>query len=211
MTPNQAAVRMLCGRAKVDSHRMRRGFLMSQEYVGLTTTVGYLAKAPLLIASLSQANLDDLCELAMKTVRENGCRMIAIDYVQRVDGPGENRTEQLTNISSRLKALAMQLRIPVLCASQLNRAPVARTSPQFGIYRPRLEDLRGSGSLEDDADVVILLHREDVQRQDDPDFQPDNIAEFIVAKQRNGPTGTSKAIFDPKSLRFENLVSATFP
>jgi replicative DNA helicase len=127
--------------------------------------------------------------------------------MQLMDNPGpENRQQQITEISRAVKSVARELSIPVICLSQLNRATEGRDG-----HRPRMSDLRESGSIEQDADVVMLLHREDYYRMSDPDFQPDNIAEVIVAKQRNGPTGTLKLTFLNRTTRFENLSAAGDP
>ena len=130
-----------------------------------------------------------------------------IDYMQLMDNPGpESRQQQISEISRGVKAVARELNVPVICLSQLNRSVEGRDG-----HRPRMSDLRESGSIEQDADVVILLHREDYYRMSEPDFQPDNIAEVIIAKQRNGPTGTVKLTFDSKTTRFSNLSTANNP
>jgi len=124
-----------------------------------------------------------------------------------MDNPGpESRQQQISEISRGVKSVARELNIPVICLSQLNRATEGRDG-----HRPRMSDLRESGSIEQDADVVMLLHREDYYRMSEPDFVPDNIAELIVAKQRNGPTGTVKLAFDNKSTRFRNLAANVDP
>jgi replicative DNA helicase len=130
-----------------------------------------------------------------------------IDYMQLMDNPGpESRQQQISEISRAVKSVARELDIPVICLSQLNRMTEGREG-----HRPRMSDLRESGSIEQDADVVMLLHREDYYRMSDPDFQPDNIAEVIIAKQRNGPTGTIKLTFLNRTTRFENLSTAGDP
>src|ERR1700683_2317544 len=127
--------------------------------------------------------------------------------MQLMDNPGpESRQQQITEISRAVRGVARELNIPVICLSQLNRATEGRDG-----HRPRMSDLRESGSIEQDADVVMLLHREDYYRMSEPDFQPDNIAEVIVAKQRNGPTGTVKLTFLNKTTRFANLSAAGEP
>jgi replicative DNA helicase len=127
--------------------------------------------------------------------------------MQLMYNPGsESRQQEISEISRVVKSVARELEIPVICLSQLNRATEGRDG-----HRPRMSDLRESGSIEQDADVVMLLHREDYYRMSEPDFQPDNIAEVIVAKQRNGPTGTIKLTFSNKTTRFENLSTAVDP
>ena len=138
---------------------------------------------------------------------QHDVKCIMIDYMQLMDNPGpESRQQQITEISRAVKSVARELNIPVICLSQLNRASEGRDG-----HRPRMSDLRESGSIEQDADVVMILHREDYYKMSEPDFQPDNIAEIIVAKQRNGPTGTIKLTFLNKTVRFENLSASIDP
>jgi replicative DNA helicase len=123
-----------------------------------------------------------------------------LDYIQLINNPGpENRQQQITEISRAIKAVARELDVPVIAVSQLNRASEGRDG-----HKPRMSDLRESGSIEQDADVVILLHREDYYRLGETNEPPDNVAELIIAKQRNGPTGTVKLTFLSKTTRFEN-------
>ena len=124
--------------------------------------------------------------------------------MQRMAHPSaESRQQQISEISRGIKAVARELNIPVVALSQLNRQTEGREG-----HRPRMSDLRESGSIEQDADVVMLLHREDYYRQNEPDFIPENIAEVIVAKQRNGPTGTVKLTFDNRTTTFRNLAAS---
>jgi len=135
--------------------------------------------------------------------QQHDVKAIMIDYMQLMDNPGvESRQQQISEISRGIKAVARELNVPVLALIQLNRASEGRDG-----HRPRMSDLRESGSIEQDADVIMLLHREDYYRQTEPDFIPDNIAEIIIAKQRNGPTGTVKLTFDNKTTTFKNLAS----
>ena len=141
------------------------------------------------------------------TLTQKGIKCVMLDYMQLMDNPGpESRQQQISEISRGIKAVARELAIPVIALSQLNRQSEGRDG-----HRPRMSDLRESGSIEQDADVVALLHREDYYRMSDPDFQPDNIAELIIAKQRNGPTGTVKLAFMNKTTRFENLSTQNDP
>jgi replicative DNA helicase len=145
-----------------------------------------------------------IMELRAKARRlklQHDIKCIMIDYMQLMDNPGvESRQQQISEISRGIKGVARELNIPVICLSQLNRASEGRDG-----HRPRMSDLRESGSIEQDADVIALLHREDYYRMAEPDFQPDNIAEVIVAKQRNGPTGFVNLYFNKTYTRFENL------
>jgi replicative DNA helicase len=206
MSSEQYARRLLCSRACVDQHRLRLGFLNLDEYEKVCGVVGEAANAPLFVCSAPGATLEEVCEISSNLVREANAKVIIIDYVQMIEATGQNRTEELTLVSRRLKSLALREGIAVLALSQLNRNPTYGTE-----FRPRIADLRGSGTLEDDADVVLLLHREDYYRMQEPDFQPDNIAEIIIAKQRNGPTGTVKLTFLNKSTRFVNLAAQNDP
>ena len=140
---------------------------------------------------------------ARRLKQQHDIKCIMIDYMQLMDNPGvESRQQQISEISRSIKAVAREISVPVIALSQLNRGSENRDG-----HRPRMSDLRESGSIEQDADVICLLHREDYYRQTEPDFVPDNIAEIIVAKQRNGPTGTVKLTFDNKTTTFKNLAS----
>ena len=145
---------------------------------------------------------------ARRLKAESGVKMVIVDYLQLMSSAGsaENRVQEVSQISRSLKILARDLDVPIIALSQLSRAVEQRTDK-----RPILSDLRESGSIEQDADVIMLLHREDYYRMSEPDFQPDNIAEVIIAKQRNGPTGTVKLTFMNKTTRFENLSTHADP
>jgi replicative DNA helicase len=155
--------------------------------------------------------IDDTPGLTLMTLRAKARRLavqhdiqaIVIDYLQLMSAPsnaGRNRQEEVAEISRGVKALARELSVPVICLSQLNRATEGREG-----HRPRLSDLRESGSIEQDADVVMMLHREDYYHRGEEDWEDNNIAEVIVVKQRNGPTGTVKLQFHGASTRFHNL------
>jgi replicative DNA helicase len=207
MSKQQLAQRMLCSRGQIDAHKLRKGMLNSQEYTKLATVVGELAKAPIWVDDSPGLSPLELRAKARRLKRQHDIKCLMIDYMQLMDNPGpENRQQQITEISRAVKSVARELGIPVICLSQLNRATEGRDG-----HRPRMSDLRESGSIEQDADVVMLLHREDYYRMSEPDFQPDNIAEVIVAKQRNGPTGTLKLTFLNRTTRFENLSAAGDP
>ncbi len=201
MSKQQLAQRMLCSRGKIDSHKLRRGMLQSHEYAHLANVVGQLAKAPVWVDDSPGLTPLELRAKARRLKMQHDVKCIMIDYMQLMDNPGpESRQQQISEISRGIKAVAREINVPVIALSQLNRASEGRDG-----HRPRMSDLRESGSIEQDADVVMLLHREDYYRMSEPDFQPDNVAEVIIAKQRNGPTGTVKLFFDNKSTRFENL------
>jgi replicative DNA helicase len=207
MSKQQLAQRMLCSRGQIDAHKLRKGMLQSHEYAHLANVVGELAKAPIWVDDTPGLTPLDLRAKARRLKMQHDIKCIMVDYMQLMDNPGvESRQQQISEISRGIKAVARELSIPVIALSQLNRASEGRDG-----HRPRMSDLRESGSIEQDADVIMLLHREDYYRMSEPDFQPDNIAEVIIAKQRNGPTGTVKLTFLNKTTRFENLSTQADP
>ncbi len=207
MSKQQLAQRLLCSRGNIDSHKLRKGMLQAHEYQKLANVVGELAKAPIWVDDSPGLTPLELRAKARRLKLQHDIKCIMIDYMQLMDNPGpENRQQQISEISRGIKAVARELEIPVIALSQLNRASEGRDG-----HRPRMSDLRESGSIEQDADVIMLLHREDYYRMSEPDFVPDNIAEVIIAKQRNGPTGTVKLTFDNKCTRFRNLAAHIDP
>jgi replicative DNA helicase len=207
MSKQQLAQRMLCSRGQIDAHKLRKGLLQSHEYAHLANVVGELAKAPIWVDDSPGLTILDLRAKARRLKLQHDIKCIMIDYMQLMDNPGvESRQQQISEISRGIKAVARELSVPVICLSQLNRQSEGRDG-----HRPRMSDLRESGSIEQDADVIMLLHREDYYRMSEPDFQPDNIAEVIIAKQRNGPTGTVKLTFLNRTTRFENLSTQADP
>jgi replicative DNA helicase len=203
MSKQQLAQRMLCSRADVDGHKVRKGMLSTDEYHRLAQVVNELDKFPIWVDDSPGLTLLELRAKARRLARQHGIKLIMIDYMQLMDNPGvESRQQQISEISRGIKAVARELKIPVVCLSQLNRQSEGRDG-----HRPRMSDLRESGSIEQDADVVALLHREDYYRQNEPDFVPTNEAEIIIAKQRNGPTGTVRLMFDNKTTSFKPLAS----
>jgi replicative DNA helicase len=204
MGKHQLAQRMLCSRASIDAQKVRRGMLNADEFRRLASVVVELSKAPIWVDDAPGLTLLQLRAKARRLVRQHKIKLIVIDYMQLMDNPGpENRQQQISEISRGIKSVARELNIPVIALSQLNRAAEAREG-----HRPRMSDLRESGSIEQDADVIMLLHREDYYRMSEPDFTPDSIAEVIIAKQRNGPTGTVKLTFDNKTTAFRNLAAS---
>ena len=204
MSRQQLAQRMLCSLSGIDGHKVRKGMMNNDEYVKMAQVVAQLSKVPIFVDDSSQLTILDLRAKARRLKVQHDIKLLMIDYMQLMDNPGvESRQQQISEISRGVKAVARELEIPVICLSQLNRASEGRDG-----HRPRMSDLRESGSIEQDADVVMLLHREDYYKLQDPDFQPDNIAEVIIAKQRNGPTGTVKLTFDNKTTRFKNLAES---
>jgi replicative DNA helicase len=194
---------LLCSRAAIDAQRVRKGLISASDYQKLAAVAAELAKAPVWVDDSPGMTILDLRAKARRLKAERNIEMLVIDYMQLMDNPGpESRQQQISEISRGIKSVARELMIPVVALSQLNRASEGRDG-----HRPRMSDLRESGSIEQDADVVMLLHREDYYRQNDPDFLPDNIAEVIIAKQRNGPTGSVKLTFDSRTTTFRNLAA----
>ena len=201
MSKEQLAQNMLCSEARVDAQQIRKGLLDDQQFSMLTTAAGRLSEAPIFI--------DDSPTLGVLEVKAKGRRMkaqhdiqlIVVDYLQLMDTPTlDNRAQEVAELSRGLKALARELDVPIIAVSQLNRGPEQRED-----HRPRNSDLRESGSLEQDADVVIFLHREEYYQPNNPDVR--NKAEVIVSKQRNGPTGTVHLQFQGSILRFQNMAA----
>ena len=207
MSKQQLAQRMLCSRAAIDAQKVRKGLLSAEEFQKLAAVVVELSKAPIWVDDSPGLTVLELRAKARRLKRQHDIKLIMVDYMQLMDNPGpESRQQQISEISRGMKAVARELDIPVIALSQLNRASEGRDG-----HRPRMSDLRESGSIEQDADVIMLLHREDYYRMSEPDFMPDNIAEVIIAKQRNGPTGTVKLTFDNKTTTFRNLAAQIDP
>jgi replicative DNA helicase len=199
MSKEQLFMRMLTAEAEVDSHRFRGGFLSESDYGRLSTALGRLADAKVFIDDSAGLGVLEMRAKARRLKAEHGLDLLVIDYLQLMQGRGrfENRNQELASISRSLKALAKELEVPVLALSQLSRAPEARSD-----HRPMLADLRESGALEQDADVVMFIFREE---QYDPTPENENLAEIIISKQRNGPTGVVKLAFLKQHTRFANL------
>ena len=201
MSKQQLAQRMLCSRGQIDAHKLRKGMLNSQEYTKLATVVGELAKAPIWVDDSASLTPLELRAKARRLKLQHDVKCIMIDYMQLMDNPGpESRQQQISEISRAVKSVARELEIPVICLSQLNRATEGRDG-----HRPRMSDLRESGSIEQDADVVMLLHREDYYRMSEPDFQPDNYRRNHRRQAAQRADGTVKLTFDNRTTRFNNL------
>jgi replicative DNA helicase len=204
MSKQQLAQRMLCSRSKVDSHRLRRGLLSKQDRDALAYAVGELSQGQIFIDDTPGLTLMDLRTKGRRLKLQYGIEMIVLDYLQLMEAPREeNRQQQISAISRGVKALARELDLPVIALSQLNRASESENR------LPRTSDLRESGSIEQDADVVMLLHREAVMHRGDQqwmDDNPDKIneAQLIIAKQRNGPCDTVRLTFLSGHTRFVN-------
>jgi replicative DNA helicase len=212
MSKQSLLQRMLTSEARVDAQRLRKGKLRDDEFVQLGRAAGLLSQAPVWIDDTPAISLLEMRSKARRLKAENDIGMIVVDYLQLMQGPpsSENRQQEISTISRSLKALARELRVPVIALSQLSRAPEQRAGDN---KRPQLSDLRESGAIEQDADVVMFLYRQeyyDVLEGKDPS-QPDKdgktsqgLAEVIIGKQRNGPTGNVTLFFNRQYTRFEN-------
>jgi replicative DNA helicase len=205
MSREALLLRLLCSRARVDSHKMRTGSLWRDDMTKVVQAMEQLAHAPIFIDDTPGISLSEMRAKARRLQQSQGkLDLLIVDYLQLMSGGGrryENRTQEVSAISRGLKALAKELAVPVIALSQLSRAPESRG----GDHRPQLSDLRESGSIEQDADVVAFIFREEVYKQDDPDLQ--GKAELIIAKQRNGPTGRVNLAFLKNSTRFESMLA----
>jgi replicative DNA helicase len=202
MSKEQLVMRMLCSEARVDNHRVRRGIIQKHEWPNLTHAAGLLTSAPIYIDDTPGLSVLEMRAKARRLKMETGLRLVIVDYLQLMQAPGrnENRQQEISQISRSLKALAKELALPVIALSQLSRAVETRG----GAKRPMLSDLRESGAIEQDADVVLFLYREEVYDRELPD-DAKGVAEVIIGKQRNGPIGEIKLKFFHEYTRFENL------
>lgn len=205
MGKQQLAQRLLCSRGGVDSHKVRKHNLSPDEFGQLALAVGELSESPLYIDDTPGLTLLALRAKARRLAARHDIKAVFIDYLQLMSARAESRQQEVSVLSRGIKAMARELDVPVICLSQLNRSPEGREG-----HRPRMSDLRESGSIEQDADVVMLLHREDYYHRGEDDYQETNTAELIVAKQRNGPTGTVKLQFHAPTMRFHNLSTADY-
>jgi replicative DNA helicase len=202
MSREALLLRLLSSTAEVSSQRVRTGTFYGNDTTKLANAMEKLAHAPIFIDDTPGITLSEMRAKARRLKQsQNGLDLLIVDYLQLMSGGKryENRTQEVSAISRGLKALAKELNVPVVSLSQLSRAPESRG----GDHRPQLSDLRESGSIEQDADIVMFIFREEVYNQDDPELQ--GLAELIIAKQRNGPTGRVKMAFIKDSTRFESL------
>jgi len=204
MGQQQLAERFLCGVSQVESQLVRKGMLSTEHYRRLVDACGILSAAPIFVDDTSTLTPLELRAKARRLKSQYDIKCVFVDYLQlmHLGGRVESRQQEITTISRYLKALARELNIPVVVLSQLNRSPEGREG-----HLPKMSDLRESGSIEQDADVVMLLHREDYYHNGEKDYEPNNIANLIIAKQRNGPTGTADLTFLDKFTRFGNAAS----
>ncbi|MCH2135067.1 MAG: replicative DNA helicase [Phycisphaerales bacterium] len=212
MGAQQLVQRLLCSRAGISGDRMRSRSLRQDEFRALFSACGELENAPLYIDDSPGLTLLQLRAKARRMHQQHGIKAIVIDYLQLMSTGGrvESRQQEVSEISRGIKALARELHVPVVCLSQLNRAATQRED-----HEPRLSDLRESGAIEQDADVVLLLHREAYYHTDEEwkEEHPDllNVAEVIIGKQRNGPTGRVRLTWESSSTRFRDYIDRTPP
>jgi replicative DNA helicase len=220
MSSQMLAERMLAGRSHINSQNLRRGQLSDKDYEVLAATAGELSEAAIFVDDSGSLTPLEMRAKARRLKMQHDIKLIVVDYMQLMHCPGaESRYLEVGLISRHLKAMARELDIPVIAMAQLNRGPEGREG-----HRPRMSDLRESGNIEQDADVVMLLHRESYYKkhQDSMDggnddgysagsSENDNVAELIIEKQRNGPTGTIKLTWIPVWTRFENMSKAPEP
>ncbi len=204
MPSEQLAMRMLSSLGRIDQHKVRTGKLGDDDWPRLTHAVGVLSEVEMYIDDTPALSPGELRSRCRRLAREQGLGLIVVDYLQlmQVHGSNENRATEISEISRSLKALAKELNVPVLALSQLNRSLESRTDK-----RPVMSDLRESGAIEQDADVIMFIYRDEVYDEDSPDK---GIAEIIIGKQRNGPIGIRKLRFFGEYTTFENLAHEDF-
>jgi replicative DNA helicase len=204
MTAEQVTLRMIASLGRVSQSHLRKGTLSAEDWPRITSATEVLAQAPIFIDETPALTPVELRARARRLKREKGLGLIIVDYLQlmSVYGTKENRATEISEISRGLKALAKELQVPVIALSQLNRSVEQRTEK-----KPVMSDLRESGAIEQDADVILLIYREEVY---EPNTTRKGIADIIVAKQRNGPTGDVQLAFLGEFTRFENLVAESY-
>ena len=205
MSNDALAMRLLTAESRVDSHLVRSGILPKEQWRNLSMSVGNLADAPIFLDDTPAMGITELRAKSRRLKSEKDVKLLVVDYLQLMKGPQnvESRQQEISQISQSLKALAKEINVPVLALSQLSRAPEARSD-----HRPVLSDLRESGAIEQDADLVMFLYRKWVYSRDDEDKRK---AEIIISKQRNGPTGTINATFIDNYAKFENTSLVDVP
>ncbi len=212
MSREELMLRMLCSQARVDSHKVRRGYLEKKYWNTLTAAASQIAQAPIFIDDSSGLSVLEMRARARRLAAEMSAKgtplsLIMVDYLQLMRGMGkiESRQQEISEISRSLKALARDLRVPIMALSQLSRRPEEKGREG----RPQLSDLRESGAIEQDADLVAFIFREEVYKPQELDNQ--GKAKILIAKQRNGPTGEVELAFLREYTKFENLASSGVP
>lgn len=204
MSGEQIALRLVSSLGRLDQTRLRNGDLTDQDWARISSTVGILSEAKIFIDETGALSPNEIRARARRLKREHDIGLIVVDYLQlmQVHGSSENRTNEVSEISRSLKALAKELSVPVIVLSQLNRGVEQRDNK-----RPRMSDLRESGSIEQDADIVVFLYRDEYYNEESQDK---GVAEIIIGKHRNGPTGTARAAFLGQYTRFDNLAEGMY-
>ncbi|HAE39306.1 MAG TPA: replicative DNA helicase [Candidatus Riflebacteria bacterium] len=201
MNHQQLVTRLLCSEARIDGQKVRRGYLGDEDWMKLTITAGIIEDTPMLIDDTANASLLEIRSKARRAYAQDKIGMIIIDYLQLISWSGsdkpESRQQEVSAISRNLKGLARELNVPLICLSQLSRAVESRPDK-----RPMLSDLRESGAIEQDADVVLFLYRDEYYTKKE---ESRGKGEVIIAKQRNGPVGSVELAFNPNFARFDNL------
>ena len=202
MSKEQLFMRMLTSEARIDAHRFRTGFLNEKDYGSLSHAMGVLAAAPLYIDDTASIGVLEMRAKSRRLKAEHGLDMLIVDYLQLMQGRGrfESRQAEVSAISRSLKGLAKELGVPIIALSQLSRAPEGR-----GDHKPQLSDLRESGAIEQDADLVMFIYRAEVYDKENTKPEDQGVAEIIIGKQRNGPIGSVRLTFLNQFTRFENL------
>ncbi|HZL93000.1 MAG TPA: replicative DNA helicase, partial [Vicinamibacterales bacterium] len=205
MSKESLFLRLLTSEAQIDGHRLMSGAIGGNDYHRISHALEKLNAMTLFIDDTASVGVLEMRAKSRRLQSEHGLNLLVVDYIQLMSGRGrfENRTLELASISRSLKGLAKELNVPIVVLSQLSRAPEARSD-----HRPQLSDLRESGALEQDADVVVLIYRDDVYNRD-PNSPDAGTAELILAKQRNGPTGVVRLAFLREQTRFANLVQGS--
>jgi len=207
MSKESLVIRLLCSEARIDSHKLRTGFSSREDWNRMTPALGRLSEAPFYIEDTPALSIMQIRAKARRLKAEKGLDLLIVDYLQLIAGHGkfENRNQEVSYISRSLKSIAKELQVPVLALSQLSRAPDQRPG-----QRPQLSDLRESGSIEQDADVVIFIFREkkaaEEQEGEEGAVHGGSETRLIVGKQRNGPTGDVPVVFLKPFAKFENQV-----
>lgn len=201
MSKLQLVYRLLSSEVEIESSRLRSGRIAQQEWEKLGHAISILSQMPVFIDDTPNISVNEMRSKARRLQAEQGgaLGLILIDYLQLMEGGSDNRVQELSKITRSLKGLARELNTPIIALSQLSRGVESRTNK-----RPMMSDLRESGSIEQDADLVMMLYREEYYEPDTPDR---GIAEVIIAKHRNGPVGTIKLLFEPQFTRFRNLAN----
>jgi len=200
MSKSQLGLRLLCSVSRVDSQNLRTGFINDHDWPKLTRAAGELSGANIFIDDTASLAALEMRAKARRLKMEHNIGLVVVDYLQLMRGRAESREQEISEISRSLKAMAKELDIPVIALSQLNRSLESRTNK-----RPQLSDLRESGAIEQDADVILFIYRDDVYNKAE-DNPRRGIAEVIIGKQRNGPTGTVEMTFLDRYTTFENLI-----